>query len=634
MFQKVLIANRGEIACRIIKTAHAMGIQTVAVFSKADGHALHVKLADHSVCIGPAPSDESYLKIDTIIKAALQCGADAIHPGYGFLSENADFCNQCIKNNIVFIGPSATSISAMGSKSRAKALMIESGVPTIPGYHGDQQDLKTLKSEAQKLGYPILIKAVAGGGGKGMRLVGSESDFEQALTAVKREALNSFNDKVVLLERYLLKPRHVEIQVFCDNHNNGVYLFERDCSIQRRHQKVIEEAPAPGISDDLRQRMGNAAVKAAQAINYTGAGTVEFLLDGYGDFFFMEMNTRLQVEHPITEMITGQDLVEWQFLVAADNPLPQSQDQLHINGHAFEARIYAEDPDNGFLPATGLITDLQLPTLSDHVRLDTGVIEGDKITMHYDPMIAKLIVWDINRNRALVRLTKALSDYRIRGIKTNVGFLYNVATSKAFKEANLDIQFIEQHSDEVFRLRKTDTDYAAPIAASVVLKLRQQRASLSAKKSPEPNSPWHLGTGWGMPTPNLRLRLQANEVVAKSDTQSDMSGVVFGISDKGIDVFTPKGYFNCREIKPSFGIDQEQALNQSTIAPMSGTIVSLTVELGAEVRRGDTLVVMEAMKMEHTISANSDGVITEFYCQPGDTVDGGSELFAFEVSIK
>ena len=438
MFQKVLIANRGEIACRIIKTAHAMGIQTVAVFSKADGHALHVKLADHSVCIGPAPSDESYLKIDTIIKAALQCGADAIHPGYGFLSENADFCNQCIQNNIVFIGPSATSISAMGSKSRAKALMIESGVPTIPGYHGDQQDLKTLKSEAQKLGYPILIKAVAGGGGKGMRLVGSESEFEQALTAVKREALNSFNDKVVLLERYLLKPRHVEIQVFCDNHNNGVYLFERDCSIQRRHQKVIEEAPAPGISDDLRQRMGNAAVKAAQAINYTGAGTVEFLLDGYGDFFFMEMNTRLQVEHPITEMITGQDLVEWQFLVAADNPLPQSQDQLHINGHAFEARIYAEDPDNGFLPATGLITDLQLPTLSDHVRLDTGVIEGDKITMHYDPMIAKLIVWDINRNRALVRLTKALSDYRIRGIKTNVGFLYNVATSKAFKEANLD----------------------------------------------------------------------------------------------------------------------------------------------------------------------------------------------------
>ncbi|MDP6198557.1 MAG: acetyl-CoA carboxylase biotin carboxylase subunit, partial [Porticoccaceae bacterium] len=460
MFTKILIANRGEIACRIIKTARKMGIHTVAVYSEADRNALHVTMADESVYIGPAPSTESYLVIDNLIKAALDTGAEAIHPGYGFLSENADFCRQCQAHNIAFIGPPAEAIVAMGSKSAAKTIMQDAGVPLVPGYHGEDQSAKVIKQAADEMGYPVLLKAAAGGGGKGMRAVHNEAEFEQALVSAKREALNSFNDDIMLVEKYLLQPRHVEIQVFCDSHNNAVYLFERDCSVQRRHQKVIEEAPAPGMSEDLRQQMGEAAIKAAAAINYQGAGTVEFLLDSQGEFFFMEMNTRLQVEHPVTEMISGQDLVEWQLRVASGEPLPLTQEQLSINGHAFEARIYAEDPDQDFLPATGCLSLLSPPRENAHVRVDTGVVEGDEVSIYYDPMIAKLVVWDSDRDRALARLAQALSEYQVAGLTTNIGFLYNLATSEAFQNAEIDTGYIEQHKQEIFRQRQEDIDYA------------------------------------------------------------------------------------------------------------------------------------------------------------------------------
>jgi 3-methylcrotonyl-CoA carboxylase alpha subunit len=404
MFDKILIANRGEIACRVIRTARRLGIRTVAVYSDADRNALHVTMADEAIHIGAAPSKESYLLAERVIDAAKKTNAQAIHPGYGFLSENAAFSELCKADAIVFIGPPVAAIEAMGSKSAAKTIMEKAGVPLVPGYHGDEQSPAILKKHADDMGYPVLLKATAGGGGKGMRQVWSGDEFDEALEAAKRESLSSFGDDRMLVEKYLTQPRHVEIQVFCDQSGNGVYLFERDCSVQRRHQKVIEEAPAPDMNETVRTAMGDAALLAARAINYEGAGTVEFLLDKDDTFYFMEMNTRLQVEHPVTEMITGQDLVEWQLRVAAGQNLPLSQDQLQINGHAFEARIYAEDPANDFLPVTGTLSYLMPPEESTNVRVDTGVLQGDEVSIYYDPMIAKLIVWDENRDRALTRL--------------------------------------------------------------------------------------------------------------------------------------------------------------------------------------------------------------------------------------
>src|SRR5210317_225649 len=465
MFNKILIANRGEIACRVIKTARRMGVATVAVYSDADRDALHVRLADEAIHVGAAPARESYLLGDRILAAALTTGAQAVHPGYGFLSENAGFARDCADQGVVFIGPPTAAIEAMGSKSAAKRIMEEAGVPLVPGYHGDDQDPELLRAAAQDMGYPVLLKATAGGGGKGMRQVWSAGEFDEALAAARRESAASFGDDTMLVEKYLTKPRHVEFQVFCDNHGNGIYLAERDCSVQRRHQKVIEEAPAPGMSEALRKEMGHAAVKSAQAIDYRGAGTVEFLLDEDGSFYFMEMNTRLQVEHPVTEMITGQDLVEWQLLVASGAPLPLSQDQVRINGHAFEARVYAEDPDNDFLPVTGTLGFLQPPEESAHVRVDTGVRQGDEISVYYDPMIAKLIVWDESRERALDRLATALSEYRIGGTVTNLDFLYNLATTEAFAQADLDTGFIEKHAESIFHSRAQDIETELPIAA-------------------------------------------------------------------------------------------------------------------------------------------------------------------------
>lgn len=636
MFKKILIANRGEIACRIIKTARAMGVATVAVYSDADRDALHVQMADKAVHIGPSPSTESYLLIDKIIQAAVATRAEAIHPGYGFLSENGDFCKQCSQQGLVFIGPPAEAILAMGSKSAAKTIMGDANVPLVPGYHGDNQDPQILKKAADKIGYPVLLKAAAGGGGKGMRVVCNPDEFDRALEAAKREARNSFNDEIMLVEKYLLGPRHIEIQVFFDSQGNGVYLFERDCSIQRRHQKVIEEAPAPGISPQLRQQMGEAALRAARAIHYQGAGTVEFLLDARGEFFFMEMNTRLQVEHPVTEMISGQDLVEWQLRVAAGEPLPCSQDQLQIKGHAFEARIYAEDPDQDFLPATGTLKLLQPPIENDHVRVDTGVIQGDQVSVYYDPMIAKLIVWDLDRERALQQLVKALSQYRISGLATNINFLYNIATSQSFNSAEVDTGFIEQHQEELFRQRSEDIDYAAPLAARAILLLREQTAKTAAAQSREPNSPWHLVDNWRLNnnvSPALHLWIGDHKVeVDTADIDKMQQAPYTTPADSGgFNLFTPRGVFHCAEVKPDLCLQDNHSEGNLT-APMNGTVVTLLVEKDKPVSKGETLMVMEAMKMEHAIIAPADGTVAEFFFSEGDLVDGGAELLAFNAS--
>ena len=632
MFKKILIANRGEIACRIIRTARSMGITTVAVYSDADRDAQHVAIADEAVYIGPSPARDSYLVVDKIIQAALDSGAEAIHPGYGFLSENADLWRACAAAGLVFIGPPAEAIASMGCKSTAKTLMAAAGVVTVPGYHGDDQDPEVLKRAAAEIGYPVLLKAAAGGGGKGMRTVVDEGEFDAALAAAMREAQASFNDNRMLIEKYLMQPRHIEIQVFCDAQGGAVHLFERDCSVQRRHQKVIEEAPAPGLAADIRERMGAAAIAAARAIDYRGAGTVEFLLDQRGAFFFMEMNTRLQVEHPVTEMITGQDLVEWQLRVAAGEPLPCAQQDLQIDGHAFEARIYAEDPERDFVPASGRLEQLSAPTESPHVRIDSGVVEGDEVSIYYDPMIAKLIVWDRDRERALARLQRALGEYRVGGVSTNVGFLYNLASSRAFRAGEVNTGFIDQHSDEIFRRRPLDIDYAAPLAAAALIRQRAGQARLAAERSWEPSSPWYLTCGWGLPEPPLQVEVQGQQRSVAVAEAADLTPVQSIITVAGFDLLTRDGFFRCAEVPPDFGCDRIAATTESFNAPMNGTLISLLSEPGAAVKGGDTLLVMEAMKMEHAMVAPCDGAVSEFYFTEGDRVEGGATLLMFEPS--
>ncbi|NCF19832.1 MAG: acetyl-CoA carboxylase biotin carboxylase subunit [Haliea sp.] len=660
MFNKILIANRGEIACRVIKTARRMGIATVAVYSDADREALHVRMADEAIHIGPAPARESYLLGDRILGAAQTTNAGAIHPGYGFLSENAGFAAACAEQGVVFIGPPTSAIEAMGSKSAAKRIMEEAGVPLVPGYHGDDQDPALLRGAADAMGYPVLLKATAGGGGKGMRQVWSEGEFDEALAAAKRESLASFGDDTMLVEKYLTKPRHVEFQVFCDNHGNGIYLAERDCSVQRRHQKVIEEAPAPGMTEALRTEMGDAAVKAAQAIDYQGAGTVEFLLDEDGSFYFMEMNTRLQVEHPVTEMITGQDLVEWQLLVANGSPLPLAQDQVRINGHAFEARVYAEDPDNDFLPATGTLGFLQPPDESSHVRVDTGVRQGDEISVYYDPMIAKLIVWDESRERALQRLASALAEYRIGGTVTNLDFLYNLATSRPFVEAELDTGFIEKHSELIFHDRHQDLERELPLAALALL-LHKQQAD-GTRSCVDPFSPWQHNNAWRLNEPHAhRLTLHCHGedhevlveqrgldyIVAAAGRETRLRGELSGDTlhldaeghrqrgtlartHDGYTLYLADGACHFQDVQPDTGEADAAGADAGLSAPMNGTIVALLAEVGASVEADAPLLVMEAMKMEHTIRAPAAGVVKAFYYQPGDLVDGGAELLDFQ----
>ncbi len=658
MFNKILIANRGEIACRVIKTARQMGVATVAVYSDADRDALHVHMADEAVHIGPAPARESYLLADRILAAALSTHADAIHPGYGFLSENAAFARACAEQGVVFIGPPAAAIEAMGSKSAAKRIMGEAGVPLVPGYHGDDQDPTVLQQAADDMGYPVLLKATAGGGGKGMRQVWSAEEFDQALAAARREAMSGFGDDTMLVEKYLTRPRHVELQVFCDNHGNGVYLAERDCSVQRRHQKVIEEAPAPGMSEALRCEMGEAAVTAARAIDYRGAGTVEFLLDEDGSFYFMEMNTRLQVEHPVTEMITGQDLVQWQLEVASGAPLPLEQEQVRINGHAFEARVYAEDPDNDFLPATGTLSFLQPPEESSHVRVDTGVRQGDEVSVYYDPMIAKLIVWDESRERALQRLGTALAEYRIGGTVTNLDFLYNLATSRPFVDAELDTGFIERHSELIFHHRHQDLERELPLAA---LALLLQRQADNPAPLQDPHSPWQTNGGWRLNEPHVhRLTLHCHQqdhpvaieqrgetyIVRAAGRETRLAGYLQGdvlhvdleghrqrgtlaSTHDGFTLYLPEGACHFHEVLPDTGEADASAAGAGLCAPMNGTIVTLLAEPGAQIEADTPLLVMEAMKMEHTIRAPAHGVVQTFFYQPGDLVDGGAELLSF-----
>ena len=659
MFNKILIANRGEIACRVIKTARRMGVATVAVYSDADRDALHVRLADEAIHIGGAPARESYLLGDRILEAAVATNADAVHPGYGFLSENAGFARACAEKGVVFIGPPTAAIEAMGSKSAAKRIMEEARVPLVPGYHGDDQDPALLRGSAEDMGYPVLLKATAGGGGKGMRQVWSAAEFDEALAAAKRESMASFGDDTMLVEKYLTKPRHVEFQVFCDNSGNGVYLAERDCSVQRRHQKVIEEAPAPGMSDSLRQAMGDAAVKAAQAIDYRGAGTVEFLLDEDGSFYFMEMNTRLQVEHPVTEMITGQDLVEWQLLVASGQPLPLAQDEVRINGHAFEARVYAEDPDNDFLPVTGNLAFLQPPEESAHVRVDTGVRQGDEVSVYYDPMIAKLIVWDESRDRALQRLASALAEYRIGGTVTNLDFLYNLATSRPFVEAELDTGFIEKHSELIFHDRHQDLERELPLAALALLLHKQQQGG--PRSCLDPWSPWQASNAWRLNEPHahrltlhchgqdheVRVEQQGGAYVVSAvgretrlqgelqgdtlhlDTEGHRQRGTLARTHDGFTLYLPEGACHFHEVLPDTGEDDAAGANAGLAAPMNGTIVALMVEVGSAVEADTPLLVMEAMKMEHTIRAPAAGQVEAFYYQPGDLVDGGAELLDF-----
>ena len=657
MFNKILIANRGEIACRIIQTAHRMGIRCVAVYSEADANARHVAMADEAFYIGPAPSSESYLRADKIIEIAKESGAQAIHPGYGFLSENTDFAEACEANDIVFIGPPSSAIAAMGSKSAAKAIMEDAGVPLVPGYHGKDQSPDLLRAEAEKCGFPLLLKAVAGGGGKGMRVVENMAEFDDALAAAQREAKNAFGNPDMLIERYLTQPRHVEIQVFCDQSGNGIYLAERDCSVQRRHQKVLEEAPAPGLSEDTRKAMGEAAVRAAQAINYVGAGTVEFLYDVDGSFFFMEMNTRLQVEHPVTEMVTGQDLVEWQLKVAWGEPLPLTQDQVKTRGHAIEARIYAEDPDQDFLPATGTLRYLSTPDESAHVRVDTGVTEGDEISIHYDPMIAKLIVWDEIREQAVNRMVQALEHYRIAGLKTNIRFLHAAVDAQPFREAELTTNFIATHNDLLFPKSRLDLDKALVLAAGFILEQRKSAEPVTG----DPWSPFGRKNSWRMNSEYAQpLTLQVGDdkhelkILERDDRyQVFVGGSVYHLNAKLNDdylqavinghrlsvhgnlhneelvLFYEGDTFKCTVYRETYGFE-EMASEGSLAAPMNGSVVAIQAQIGDTVTAGQTLVIMEAMKMEHAIKAPADGVVSEIFYAEGDQVAEGAELIAID----
>lgn len=666
MFTKILIANRGEIACRVIKTARRMGIRTVAVYSEADANARHVRLADEAVLLGPAAARESYLVADKIIEACQRTGAQAVHPGYGFLSENEEFAEALSAAGLVFIGPPASAIRAMGSKSEAKKLMGTANVPLTPGYHGDDQRPTLLHAEAEKIGYPVLIKAAAGGGGKGMRLVEKSEDFPDALASCKREALSSFGDDHVLIEKYITKPRHVEIQVFADTLGNCVYLFERDCSVQRRHQKVLEEAPAPGMTDARRREMGEAAVAAAKAVGYVGAGTVEFIANQDGSFFFMEMNTRLQVEHPVTEMITGQDLVEWQLRVAAGQPLPLKQEQLEIRGHALEARIYAEDASKGFLPATGKLVRLVPPAESINVRVDTGVEEGDEITPFYDPMIAKLIVWDETRDGALARMRKALADYRVAGLTTNIDFLSRLVACPAFAKADLDTGLIERQKDFLFPAAQPVPRDALLVATVGELLWEQHAARQAAQHSGDPFSPWHARDGWRMNLSAARTisfmdgetlvesrvrylgerweislggettvasgrKLEGDRFAVELDDRRLIASVV-AVDDKRT-VFLQGSTYSLLRDDPLHRVDAGDSHGGGLTAPMPGKVVALLAQPGQKVDKGTPLLILEAMKMEHTITAPAAGTLKAFCYAAGEQVADGAALVEFETGV-
>ncbi len=664
MFTKILIANRGEIACRVAATTRRMAIRSVAVYSDADAHAKHVAACDEAVHIGGSAPRDSYLRWERIIEAAKATGAQAIHPGYGFLSENEEFAQACADAGLVFIGPPPSAIKDMGLKAESKQLMERAGVPLVPGYHGSDQDPAMLRHEADRIGYPVLIKASAGGGGKGMRIVEKAEDFAGALASCQREARNSFGDDAVLIEKYVQRPRHIEIQVFGDTHGNYVYLFERDCSVQRRHQKVLEEAPAPGLSPEMRAQMGLAAVAAARAVHYVGAGVVEFIVEqreaGEMHFYFMEMNTRLQVEHPVTEAITGQDLVEWQLRVAAGEPLPLSQDQLRISGHAIEARICAENPDKNFLPATGTLHVYRKPaaTAFDRglVRFDDGVREGDAISPFYDSMVAKLIVHGETRAQALARLDEALARTRIIGLATNVQFLRHVLSSPSFVQANLDTALIPREAALLFEQERVGAITA--VAAAVVHTLLAERQANDA-------DPFSRCDGWCSHGPLARRRFDfefRKEPLAAHLVYERSGGLTLQVGDRcgslafqpatreggmhtfdlefdgrrirtdtwqraeTVHVFTKDGATQIQELDVLAHSGDGAGEGGRLTAPMPGKVVSFAVKAGDTVKKGQALAVMEAMKMEHTIAAPADGTVAELLYAPGDQVAEGAEL--------
>ncbi|WP_439606366.1 acetyl/propionyl/methylcrotonyl-CoA carboxylase subunit alpha [Hydrogenophaga sp.] len=667
MFTKILIANRGEIACRVAATARRLGVRSVAVYSDADASAKHVAACDEAVHIGGSAPKDSYLRWERIIEAAKATGAQAIHPGYGFLSENDAFANACAEAGIAFIGPPASAILAMGLKAESKQLMEKAGVPLVPGYHGSDQDPAMLKHEADRIGYPVLIKASAGGGGKGMRAVDRSEDFAAALASCQREARNSFGSDAVLIEKYVQRPRHIEIQVFGDTQGNCVYLFERDCSVQRRHQKVLEEAPAPGMTPELRAQMGAAAVAAAKAVNYVGAGTVEFIVEqppeGGMRFYFMEMNTRLQVEHPVTEAITGLDLVEWQLRVAGGEPLPLQQEDLRIHGHAIEARICAETPDNNFLPATGTLTVYRKPDCTAFergvVRVDDGVREGDTISPFYDSMVAKLIVHGATREEALSRMDAALAETRIVGLSTNVQFLRHVVNSRSFAQADLDTALIPREAAALFHQDKVGKPLA--VAAAVAQTLLAERASEGA-------DPFSRRDGWrphGITVRRFDFEYLGESMLAHLSylhdgalqlAFGDVSGALAfdalptetGIRmdlrfngqrqtvqtwqvDENVHIFCALGATQIVEIDALAHAGEAAAEGGRLTAPMPGKVVSFSVKAGDVVKKGQALAVMEAMKMEHTIAAPADGTVAELLYAPGDQVNEGAELLKLSV---
>ncbi len=666
MFKKILIANRGEIACRVAATARRMAIKTVAVYSDADASAKHVEFCDEAVYIGGSAPKDSYLRWERIIEAAQATGAQAIHPGYGFLSENEEFARACADAGLVFIGPPSSAIRAMGLKAESKQLMEKAGVPLIPGYHDSDQSPALLKREADRIGYPVLIKASAGGGGKGMRAVDRSEDFDEALQSCKREAITSFGNDVVLIEKYAQRPRHIEIQVFGDTHGNYVYLFERDCSVQRRHQKVLEEAPAPGMTEAMRKQMGEAAVAAARAVNYVGAGTVEFIVEQRADssmnFFFMEMNTRLQVEHPVTEAITGLDLVEWQLRVASGEKLPLMQSELRINGHAIEARICAESPDNNFLPATGTLHVYEKPDCSTFkrsaVRIDDGVRQGDTISPFYDSMVAKLIAHGQTREEALARLDEALAQTRIVGLNTNVQFLRYVVRSDSFANANLDTALIPREQAALFN--QEPIGLAMSAAASIA-------QTLLTEKAQEGTDPFSRRDGWqshGVTLRRFEFEFHGTSAEAELtylhdgalnlrvvDPAGDAVGpLVFAKVERGIDlqfasrrmlveihqhgeinhVFAAVGATRITVIDRLAHAGEAHADTGRLTAPMPGKVVSFAVKAGDKVSKGQALAVMEAMKMEHSIAAPADGVVAELMYAPGDQVAEGAELLRID----
>jgi 3-methylcrotonyl-CoA carboxylase alpha subunit len=677
MFNKILIANRGEIACRVAATCKRLGIASVAVYSDADANAKHVAACDEAVHIGGSTAAESYLRVERIIEAARATGAQAVHPGYGFLSENEDFAHACEAAGIVFIGPPVEAIAAMGSKAAAKALMHAAAVPLVPGYHGDDQDPQLLHREADAIGYPVLLKASAGGGGKGMRVVECTEDFAAALASCKREAASSFGNDRVLIEKYLTRPRHVEVQVFADRHGGAVYLFDRDCSVQRRHQKVLEEAPAPGLSAEIKREMGEAAVAAARAVNYVGAGTVEFIMTATGDFYFMEMNTRLQVEHPVTEMVTGQDLVEWQLRVAADEPLPLTQQELKIDGHAIEARIYAEHPARGFLPSTGTLKHLRMPEGvefsisaagagdSDRkapVRIDSGVREGDTITPFYDPMIAKLIVHGATREEALARMNRALRACEVVGPHTNVEFLQRIVTSEPFATGDLDTGLIERHHDALFAPVKKPFKEALALACAALL---TREGGTAHGASPwDALSHWRLNSGYTQTLgwrnidnsesesvfPVTFARGGATQTLEHDGVREDFTWSAgtgqheyrATIGDARVTgrVFIDGDTFHVFCLGEALAFEWQNLLAHAAdaeggegrlTAPMPGKVIAVLVEPGTVVEKGTPLIVMEAMKMEHTIGAPTAGTVKEVLYAVGDQVADGAQLLVLDV---